>query len=86
LKIFVSGAAGFIGGAIARHAAATHEAYGGVRRRQELGPGIKPVITGDLAFHYHHEGHTITLTDWNAFFAFADRYLKPVPPAAPPGL
>ena len=49
MKIFVSGAAGFIGGAIARHAAATHEAYGGVRRRQELGPGIKPVITGDLA-------------------------------------
>jgi len=45
-----------------------------------------PVITGDLAFHYHHEGHTVTLTDWNAFFAFADRYLKPVPPAAPPGL
>jgi nucleoside-diphosphate-sugar epimerase len=49
LKIFVSGAAGYIGGAIARHAAATHSVYGGVRRKQELGPGVKPVITGDLA-------------------------------------
>jgi UDP-glucose 4-epimerase len=49
LKIFVSGAAGYIGGAIARHAAAMHSVYGGVRRKQELGPGVKPVITGDLA-------------------------------------
>jgi nucleoside-diphosphate-sugar epimerase len=49
VKLFVSGAAGFIGGAIARHAAASTTVYGGVRRRVDLGPGIKPVITGDLA-------------------------------------
>jgi nucleoside-diphosphate-sugar epimerase len=49
VKLFVSGAAGFIGGAIARHAAVSAIVYGGVRRRTELGPGIKPIITGDLA-------------------------------------
>jgi nucleoside-diphosphate-sugar epimerase len=57
LKLFVSGATGYIGGAIARHAAAAHTVYGGIRhtvfggirRRQDLEPGIKPIITGDLA-------------------------------------
>jgi UDP-glucose 4-epimerase len=49
VKLFVSGAAGFIGGTIARHAAPWAEVFGGSRRRQPLGPGIKLVITGDLA-------------------------------------
>ncbi len=48
-KIFVSGAAGYIGGAIARRAAATATVFGGVRHRSTLPAGIKPVITGDLA-------------------------------------
>jgi hypothetical protein len=39
-----------------------------------------PLLNGDLAFHYHHEGHTVTQTDWAAFFEFAGRYLKPVAP------
>ena len=42
------------------------------------GPEIdKPYITGDLGFHYHTGGHTITLSDWNAFLDFADNYFKP---------
>ena len=49
MKLFVSGAAGYIGGAIARHAATSATVFGGVRHRTELGPDIKPVITGDLA-------------------------------------
>jgi hypothetical protein len=39
-----------------------------------------PVLTGDLAFHYHHEGHMVTASDWAAFFEFADRYLKTAKP------
>jgi hypothetical protein len=35
-----------------------------------------PVMTGDLAFHYHSEGHTISPSDWKAFLAFTDRYFK----------
>jgi hypothetical protein len=38
-----------------------------------------PLITGDLGFHYHTGGHTITASDWNAFLDFADKYLKPKP-------
>jgi hypothetical protein len=38
-----------------------------------------PLITGDLGFHYHTGGHTITPADWNAFLDFADKYLKPNP-------
>lgn len=49
MKIFVSGATGYIGGGIARHAAAAATVFGGVRHRAALGPGIKPVITGDLS-------------------------------------
>ncbi len=49
MKLFVSGASGYIGGAISRHAASTATVFGGVRHRTDLGPGIKPVITGDLA-------------------------------------
>jgi hypothetical protein len=43
------------------------------------GPEIdKPYLTGDLGFHYHTGGHTITASDWNAFLDFADKYFKPV--------
>jgi hypothetical protein len=35
-----------------------------------------PVMTGDLAFHYHSEGHTISASDWKAFLEFTDRYFK----------
>jgi UDP-glucose 4-epimerase len=76
MRIFISGAAGFIGGAIAAKAASSNMSakaassnmsakaassgvsataassdtvFGGVRRPQELGPRIKPVITGDLS-------------------------------------
>jgi hypothetical protein len=42
------------------------------------GPPIDtPIITGDLGFHYHTGGHTITPSDWNAFLDFADKYFKP---------
>jgi hypothetical protein len=42
------------------------------------GPPIDtPLIKGDLGFHYHTGGHTITLSDWNAFLDFADKYFKP---------
>jgi hypothetical protein len=36
-----------------------------------------PVITGDLGFHYHSGGHTITAADWKAFLEFAGRTLRP---------
>ena len=36
-----------------------------------------PLVTGDLGFHYHTGGHTITASDWKAFLDFADRHLKP---------
>jgi hypothetical protein len=36
-----------------------------------------PLITGDLGFHYHTGGHTITPSDWNAFLDFTDKYFKP---------
>jgi hypothetical protein len=52
--------------------------------RKDLGvdrlpPLDTPVITGELGFHYHTGGHTITASDWAAFLEFAGRYLKPVP-------
>jgi hypothetical protein len=44
------------------------------------GPPLdKPLITGALGFHYHTGGHAILPADWQAFFDFAERYLKPVP-------
>jgi hypothetical protein len=43
----------------------------------ELPPLDTPLITGDLGFHYHTGGHTITASDWKAFLDFADSHLKP---------
>jgi hypothetical protein len=44
------------------------------------GPPLdKPLITGALGFLYHTGGHAILPADWQAFFDFAERYLKPVP-------
>ena len=36
-----------------------------------------PLLTGDLGFLYHTGAHTIAPADWNAFFTFAEKYLKP---------
>jgi hypothetical protein len=36
-----------------------------------------PLIDGDLAYQYHHEGHVIAASDWQAFLTFAARYLSP---------
>lgn len=47
-----------------------------------LPPLDTPIITGELGFHYHTGGHTITPVDWQAFLEFAGRYLKPVAAAA----
>lgn len=38
-----------------------------------------PLTSGELGFHYHTGGHTITAADWKAFLEFAERYLKPTP-------
>ncbi len=42
----------------------------------ELPPLDAPLISGDLGFHYHTGGHTITASDWSAFLDFAGKYLK----------
>jgi hypothetical protein len=42
----------------------------------ELPPLDTPLIEGDLGFHYHTGGHTITPSDWSAFLTFASRHLK----------
>lgn len=42
---------------------------------QTLPPLDTPLTTGDLGFHYHTGGHTITPADWTAFLAFAERFL-----------
>jgi hypothetical protein len=43
----------------------------------ELPPLDKPIISGDLAFHYHSSGHTAVPADWKAFLDLADRHFKP---------
>ena len=44
------------------------------------GPPLdKPLITGALGFHYHTGPHAIIAADWQAFFNFAERHLKPTP-------
>lgn len=45
----------------------------------ELPPLDTPLISGELGFHYHTGGHTITAADWKAFLGFADKHLKPAP-------
>ena len=42
------------------------------------GPPLdKPLIAGAIGFLYHTGPHAITAADWQAFFDFARRYLKP---------
>ena len=50
MRVFVSGAAGYIGGQIA-FVTAHHgwEVTGGLRKLGRVGPGITPFVTGDLA-------------------------------------
>jgi UDP-glucose 4-epimerase len=48
--VFVSGAAGYIGGAIVRELAASSvPVHGGIRRVAPLPPGVVPIVTGDLS-------------------------------------
>lgn len=35
-----------------------------------------PLTSGDLAFHYHSQGHTAVPADWKAFLEFAERHFK----------
>lgn len=52
MRVFVSGASGYVGGGVARHLAALgHEVLGGVRRPSKLPENITPLVTGDLADH-----------------------------------
>jgi hypothetical protein len=46
----------------------------------DLPPVDQPLTTGDLGFHLHSGGHTITAEDWAAFLAFAARPLRPARP------
>ena len=41
----------------------------GASRRLEL-------ATGELGWHYHTGGHTLTVDEWKAFLVFLDRYFK----------
>jgi hypothetical protein len=44
------------------------------------GPPLdKPLITGAIGFLYHSGAHAILPEDWQTFFDFAERYLKPAP-------
>ena len=42
----------------------------------ELPPLDKPVISGDLGWHYHTGGHSATPADWNAFLEFFAKHLN----------
>jgi hypothetical protein len=43
---------------------------------KELPSLDRPVIDGDLGFHYHSGGHTTTPADWKAFLEFAERQFR----------
>jgi hypothetical protein len=45
----------------------------------EVPPLDKPITDGDLAFHYHSQGHMAVPADWKAFLDFADRHFKAAP-------
>ncbi|WP_414660852.1 glucuronyl esterase domain-containing protein [Horticoccus sp. 23ND18S-11] len=47
---------------------------------EKLPPLDMPLVAGDLGFHYHTGGHTMTAGDWEAFLAFAGRTLRPTVP------
>jgi hypothetical protein len=42
----------------------------------ELPPLDKPVIDGDLGWHYHTGGHAATEADWKAFLQFLGKYFQ----------
>ena len=42
----------------------------------EFPPPDTPLVDGDLAFHYHAGGHTVTLTEWNLFLDFMGRRIN----------
>jgi hypothetical protein len=42
----------------------------------ELPPVDTTLATGDLGWHYHTGGHTLTVDEWKAFLVFMDRYFK----------
>jgi hypothetical protein len=41
-----------------------------------LPPLDKPVIDGDLGWHYHTGGHAATEADWKAFLQFLGKYFQ----------
>jgi len=41
-----------------------------------LPPVDTTLATGDLAWHYHTGGHTLTVEEWRAFLTFLERYFK----------
>ena len=42
----------------------------------ELPPLDRPLVTGDLGWHYHTGGHSATPADWNAFLEFFAKHVK----------
>ena len=42
----------------------------------DLPPVDTTLATGDLGWHYHTGGHTLTVDEWKAFLVFMDRYFK----------
>ena len=42
----------------------------------DLPPLDRPIIDGDLAFHYHSRGHIAVPADWKAFLDFAERHFR----------
>lgn len=42
----------------------------------ELPPVDTTLASGDLGWHYHTGGHTLTVDEWKAFLTFMDRYFK----------